>query len=231
MTYYDELYAFLAVSAAFVFLAWLVNFISYRLIKERTLRERKWGYNISCGTTDGGGINADIVKHADVPNFELVTDPARLPHPDGAFEHVLSSHTIEHVDDPAAFYAELKRIGRNVTLLVPPLWDFTAALNVFEHRVIFLTMRSRHDNHLPPYVEFSLARMVQDSMGQRIEADMRAKHAPLPAPFLLDIGIPAALLGATFLFLDNHWLGFVVGSMGAAMLLFGKRHTSVASTA
>lgn len=231
MTYTDELYALLAVSAALVFLAWLVNFISYRLIKERTLRERRWDYNISCGTTDGGGINADIVRHADVPNFELVADPTRLPHPDLAFEHLLSSHTIEHVDDPRAFYAELRRVSRNVTLLVPPLWDFTAALNIFEHRVIFLTMKSRHDNHLPPFVEFHIARAIQSNLGQRIEADMRAKHAPLPAPFMLDFAIPASLLSAMVLFLENHWAGFLVGVVAAALLLFGKKHTSVSGPA
>ncbi|MCC7002166.1 MAG: hypothetical protein IT357_08430, partial [Gemmatimonadaceae bacterium] len=52
-------------------LLWSANFLSYRYLKERTLRERVWDYNICCGETDGGGINADIVQHGDVPRFEL----------------------------------------------------------------------------------------------------------------------------------------------------------------
>ena len=148
-----------------------LNHLSYRILKRRVLAERRWDYNICCGTTDGGGINADIVRHADVPSFELVTDICRLPHSTGAFEQVLCSHTLEHVDDPAAMFTELRRIGRRVTVLVPPLWDVGAALNLFEHRVIFLTWRTRHDDVLPPFVRFRPARWVQGWFGQRIRAD------------------------------------------------------------
>ncbi|MDQ8145689.1 MAG: methyltransferase domain-containing protein [Gemmatimonadota bacterium] len=149
------------------------NHLSYRVLKQRVLSERRWDYNICCGTTDGGGINADIVRHVDLPRFELVTDVYRLPHPTRAFETVLCSHTLEHVDDPAAMFAELRRVGRRVTVLVPPLWDVGAALNLFEHRVVFLTWRTRHDDVLPPFVRFRPARWVQDRIGQRIRADVR----------------------------------------------------------
>jgi len=152
---------------------WSANFLSYRYLKERTLRERRWDYNICCGETDGGGINADIVRYGDVANFELVTDVNRLPHADGRFAHVLCSHTLEHVDDPAAMFAELRRVGRQVTILVPPLWDLAAALNPFEHRVIFLTLRTRHDDRLPPFIAFTPARWMQAVRGQRIIA-----HSP-----------------------------------------------------
>jgi len=43
--------------------------ISYYLEKKRILNERKWGLNICCGKTDGGGLNVDIVKHQDLPRF------------------------------------------------------------------------------------------------------------------------------------------------------------------
>lgn len=154
-------------------LLWSANYLSYRHLKEKTLRERRWDYNICCGETDGGGVNADIVRHGEVPNFELVTDVNRLPHADGRFAHVLCSHTLEHVDDPAAMFAELRRVGRHVTILVPPLWDLAAALNPFEHRVIFLTCSTRHDDRLPPYVAFRPARWLQSARGQRIIA-----HSP-----------------------------------------------------
>lgn len=152
---------------------WVANFVSYRCLKERTLRERRWDYNICCGETDGGGINADIVRYGAIPRFELVSDVTALPHPDGAFEQVLCSHTLEHVDDPHAMFRELRRVGRRVTILVPPLWDLAAALNPFEHRVIFLTFSTRHDDHLPPYVHYVPARWLQRLRGQRIIA-----HAP-----------------------------------------------------
>jgi SAM-dependent methyltransferase len=151
-------------------LLWLGNFISYRVIKGRVLRERRWDYNICCGLTDGGGINADIAQFGPLPRFELVRDVTALPHPSDAFEHVLCSHTLEHVDDPRAMFAELQRVGRHVTILVPPLWDLAAALNPFEHRVIFLTFATRHEDRLPAYVRYVPARWLQARRGQRIVA-------------------------------------------------------------
>jgi hypothetical protein len=151
-------------------LLWLGNFLSYRVIKTRVLRERAWDYNICCGETDGGGVNADIAQFGAIPNFELVTDVTALKHPSGAFAHVLCSHTLEHVDEPQAMFAELRRVGQQVTILVPPLWDLAAALNPFEHRVIFLTWSTRHENHLPPYIRYVPARWLQEWRGQRIVA-------------------------------------------------------------
>jgi SAM-dependent methyltransferase len=166
----DVLLGAATVLAVVVPTLWLANFVSYRVIKDRVLRERRWDYNICCGQTDGGGINADIVQFGAIPNFELVTDVTRLPHADQAFGTVLCSHTLEHVDDPAAMFAELRRVGRRVTILVPPLWDLGAALNPFEHRVIFLTFRTRHEDHLPPYIAYRPARWLQRWRGQRVVA-------------------------------------------------------------
>jgi SAM-dependent methyltransferase len=212
-----------AVAAGFGFLGWIANFASYRIIKRRTLAERRWDYNICCGNTDGGGINADIVRHSDVPNFELVKDVTALPHADGAFEHVLCSHTLEHVDDPVSFYSELRRVGRNVTVLVPPLWDFTAALNPFEHRVIFLTMASRHDNRLPPFVRFLPARWLQDRMGQRVEADWRGAEAGRLRP-VLDAVVPALLLAGAALFGMGLPWGLLPTLLGVLALWASKAH-------
>ena len=185
-----------------VVLAWVAHFASYRWIKERALAERRWDYNICCGTTDGGGINADIVKHAPLPRFELISDVTRLPHPDGAFEHVLCSHTIEHVPDPRAMYQELRRVGKHVTILVPPLWDFTAALNPFEHQVIFLSLASRHENELPPYFSFAPARWVQARFGQKINADQLSTGTSnginVAAHFATPILFMAALIASCF---------------------------------
>jgi hypothetical protein len=192
------------VCSALAALAWLAHYASYRWIKERTLRERVWDYNICCGTTDGGGINADIVQHANVPRFELINDVARLPHADKTFERILCSHTIEHVPDPKAMFRELRRIGRNVTILVPPLWDFTAALNPFEHQVIFLSLRSRHENTLPPFIRFAPAQWLQSIAGQRINADTLATASKGGFSRWLDYGVPTAFAcGAALAFVGN----------------------------
>jgi len=150
-------------------LCWVLNWLSYTLAKYRVLRTRSWGLNICCGHTDGGGVNADIVKHADIPNFVLVSDIYALPFADNQFDDVLCSHTLEHVDDPGAFFAELQRVGRSVTIVVPPLWDISAVLNFFEHKWIFLSFRKVHHT-LPPHVPLPGAKLTQRMMGQRIRA-------------------------------------------------------------
>ena len=125
--------------------------------------------NICCGKTDGGGVNVDIVKHADVPNLIVVDDIYELPFATNQFEHCLCSHTIEHVEDPAAFYAELQRVSKKVTLVVPPLWDLSAVCNVFEHRWLFLTFRKEHHT-LPPFVVLPFSQFFQEKLGQKIRA-------------------------------------------------------------
>jgi hypothetical protein len=142
--------------------------LSYTLLKKRILEQKNWDLNICCGKTDGGGINADIVSHKQVPNMVLV-DVYQLPFKDKAFKQVVSSHTIEHVDDPDAFFNELNRVSPHVTLIIPPLWDISAALNVFEHKYVFLTFKKVHTT-LPPHTRLPLAGWIQKRLGQRIRA-------------------------------------------------------------
>jgi hypothetical protein len=202
--------------------AWCAHFASYRSIKNRALRERKWDYNICCGTTDGGGINADIKKHGEVPRFELITDVSRLAHPDGAFQHVLCSHTIEHVPDPEAMYRELRRIGRNVTLLVPPLWDFTAALHPLEHQVIFLTFKSRHENHLPPFIRYWPARWLQAFLGQRIEADAQADYSNTRFRQIADYLVPPFFCASAVLCAFSQISGLAMFALASLALWASK---------
>ncbi len=208
------LFTLVGLVSSVVVLAWLAHFVSYRLIKQRTLAERRWDYNICCGTTDGGGINADIVRHADLPGFELIADVTRLPHPDGAFDHVLCSHTIEHVPDPRAMFAELRRVGKKVTILVPPLWDFTAAFNPFEHQVIFLSLVSRHDNQLPPFLQFAPARWLQARVGQRINADNLAAGARGVANLGAHYVTPVLFLAAAVACFSHCSIGFAAFILG-----------------
>lgn len=149
--------------------AYLFNWISYQIIKKKTLKDRKWCLNICCGKTDGGGINADIVEHGQVQNFVLINDIYNLPFQDNKFKNILCSHTIEHVDHPLLFHEELNRIGRNITYLIPPIWDFSAAFNLLEHKWLFLTFRSRHGS-LPKYVRLPFTNFIHREFGQKIDA-------------------------------------------------------------
>lgn len=150
-------------------LTWGLNYLSYKVLKRRILRRQKWDLNICCGKTDGGGINADIVSHVHVPKFVQIGDIYNLPFRDKQFRSVLCSHTLEHVDDPIRFFAELRRVGHEVTVVIPPLWDISAVLNVFEHCWIFLSLKKEH-RRLPPFIRLPLARTIQKFLGQKIHA-------------------------------------------------------------
>ncbi|MFO8154158.1 methyltransferase domain-containing protein, partial [Thioalkalivibrio sp.] len=89
----------------------------------------------------------------------------------GEFEHVLCSHTIEHVDDPDAFWAELNRVGKHVTLILPPIWDLAAALNIFEHKWLFLSWHKRHHT-MPRQIKLSGAQIYQQRFGQVVANSM-----------------------------------------------------------
>lgn len=143
----------------------LAHFVSYKLGKNRILKKQKWDLNICCGRTDGGGVNADIVQHDNLPNFVLLSSIYNLPFKDGEFQTVLCSHTIEHVDDPERFYTELQRVGRRVTLVVPPLYDLAAVLSIMEHKWIFLSFRKEHHT-LPAFVKLPFADVLQKRFGQ-----------------------------------------------------------------
>ncbi|MCB9359424.1 class I SAM-dependent methyltransferase [Candidatus Woesearchaeota archaeon] len=121
--------------------------------------------NICCGKTDGGGVNVDILKHKRIKNFKLVKDIYRLPFKNKQFDSVLCSHTIEHVDNPEKFYRELKRVGREIIIVIPPLYDLGAVLNVFEHKWIFLSLKKKHSK-LPKYIRLPFARFIQTRLGQ-----------------------------------------------------------------
>lgn len=147
----------------------LAHYVSYYLEKRRILNGRIWDLNICCGKTDGRGLNVDIVKHQELPRFKQVDDIYNLPFDHGQFETVLCSHTIEHVDDPKRFYEELRRVGKHVTLVVPPLYDVAAVLNFLEHKWIFLTFTKRHQM-LPRFVKMPFVDVLHVRFGQRNHA-------------------------------------------------------------
>jgi len=151
----------------FFFLLYLIiaNIIDYRILKSFYLKKQKWDLNICCGDTDGGGINADIIKRK-VPNFVLIKNIYKLPFKDKEFKNVLCSHTMEHIENPYKFYKELKRISKGVVLLIPPVWDIGCFLNFREHKWQFLTFKSKHSN-LPSKIKLPFW-WHQELFGQKI---------------------------------------------------------------
>ena len=116
-----------------------------------------------------GGINADIVRHLSVPGFEKISNIYNLPYETGQFDWVLCSHTAEHVDDPVKLDNELRRVGRNVVYVLPPLWDIGAAFNLLEHKWVFLTITKTHRT-LPRHIKLPGSETIQKYLGQMIRA-------------------------------------------------------------
>jgi len=160
---------FVFITLGIITYLFLAHHISYSVLKNRILKRQTWDLNICCGTTDGGGLNVDIVKHGEVPNFRLIDDVYELPFENNAFDTVLCSHTIEHVDQPHRFLRELQRVGKEVTVVIPPIYDLTAAFNFLEHKNIFLSFKKEHQK-LPRYIRLPLANVFQRRFGQNLES-------------------------------------------------------------
>lgn len=146
----------------------LLNWLSYKYMKNKVLKRERWDLNICAGKTDGGGVNADIFKHTDLPNFVLIRDIYHLPFRDGEFKTVLCSHTIEHVDHPKIFYRELCRVGESVTLVTPPLWDLIAVFNFVVHKWIVVSFKKEHTK-LPMMIPYPLGILYDKLFGQAIK--------------------------------------------------------------
>jgi SAM-dependent methyltransferase len=160
---------YLLIFVCFGLYVFLANFYSYTILKTKLLRSQKWDLNICCGKTDGGGVNADIFKHLEVHNFVYIKDIYNLPFENNQFDSVLCSHTMEHIDDPELFFTELSRVGKEVTIVIPPLYDIVAVLNFLEHKWIFLSFKKKH-NTLPTHIQLPFSRMIQKFLGQRLRA-------------------------------------------------------------
>lgn len=162
------MFLFLLYITALLALLRFLKWLSYGYFKNKTLKRQKWDLNICCGKTDGGGINADIVFQKNIPNFILIADIYRLPFKDLQFKNILCSHTIEHVDNPKKFYDELKRVGENVTLITPPLWDLWAVLDFTVHKWIILSLKKEHEK-LPLLIPYPLGVIYDKLFGQEIK--------------------------------------------------------------
>jgi len=148
-----------------VVIGFLLNCLDYRIMKTRYLKEKSFDLNMCCGNTSCDGVNADI-KERDVSNFVLIKDIYKLPFKDKQFNNAICSHVMEHVADPVRFFNEIRRVSKNVVVLVPPLWDFMCMVDIIEHRWQFLTFRSKHENNLPKFFSLPFSKLIQDRFGQ-----------------------------------------------------------------
>ena len=157
----------ISIFISLVILGFFLNWLDYRFMKNKYLKSKKYDLNICCGNTSCEGINADIVKR-DVPRFVLIKDICNLQFKNKQFKNTICSHTLEHVDDPIKLFEELKRVSENVTILLPPLWDFGCMFNILEHKRQFLTLTSKHENKLPKFFNLPFSKTIQNIFGQKI---------------------------------------------------------------
>lgn len=83
----------------------------------------------------GGGT--DEADFSNRPLFHY--DGHQFPFKDGAFDYVICSHVVEHVDDPQAFMQEVFRVGQGRGYLEYPLitYEYLYAFKVHQHFVKF----------------------------------------------------------------------------------------------
>lgn len=115
--------------------------------------------NISCGKTNFGDINADVVPQ-NVPNFVLYTPDTKLPFKDKNFSVAFSSHTAEHVKNPIEFIRELYRVADRVIIAVPFLFS-RQFLNP-THRWIMLDQTGV--NYIPsPFYSVEIVKLANEN--------------------------------------------------------------------
>ena len=85
--------------------------------------EAPWRDLLPAGT-EYVGVDADLSSEFGMRRQSNITyyEGKRIPYDDGSFDHVLCTEVLEHVADPAAFLADLKRVlrqGGTLILTVP----------------------------------------------------------------------------------------------------------------
>lgn len=95
--------------------------------------------NLGCGRDIRAGyVNVDMVK---LPGVDRAFDFNKFPYPfkDGAFEEVLISHVLEHLDDAVKAMEEVHRICRNgaIVRVLVPYFNHHNAFEDPQHRHFF----------------------------------------------------------------------------------------------
>ena len=79
----------------------------------------------------------------------------------------INADIVKHVESPEAFFRELQRVGKEVTLITPPLWDLIAVLNFTVHRWIVISFRKEH-TQMPLLIPYPLGILYFRLFGQAI---------------------------------------------------------------
>ncbi len=89
--------------------------------------------DVGCGNHPKGDVNVDVrtvevnvfyaepINIKSIPNF-VKADAEHLPFKDKVFSECISSHTIEHVENPFLAVKEMQRVTYGKVKFVTPLW-------------------------------------------------------------------------------------------------------------
>ena len=127
------------------------------------------------GGEHGGQRSGASAARVDRPLF--AADAADMPFADGAFDYVICSHVLEHVEHPDAVIAELVRVAAAGYIEVPEassakIVDFPSHLwwVTFEDGVLVFTAKSQ------AYFDADIDRYLDESGMRRQVADLLDKH-------------------------------------------------------
>lgn len=103
--------------------------------------------------------------HPDATMYVVQADGARLPFPDGSFDHVICAETLEHVPDPVAVVDEIVRVlrpGGTAAFSVPDVYAETVMkalcdLLGFQERYFRMT-----SGHVRVFRRGQLSRLLRD---------------------------------------------------------------------
>lgn len=116
----------------------------------------------------------------------FVADASSLPFATGAFDHVICSHVLEHVADPARVIAELTRVARSGYLEVPQaasakILDFPSHL--WWCRLVdgVLVLRAKQAGDVDPEVaEYIAASGIERSLARLLDSRFDRRVISLP---------------------------------------------------
>lgn len=75
--------------------------------------------DIGCGDRPRGDVNLDRFYYGKWENF-IIGEAHHLPFKDKAFDHIYSSNTLEHLENPLKFFKEAKRVANSIFECIYP---------------------------------------------------------------------------------------------------------------
>jgi 2-polyprenyl-3-methyl-5-hydroxy-6-metoxy-1,4-benzoquinol methylase len=156
-------------------------------------------------------LGADVVRYDDFPEgaefHKVDLDTGRIPLPDGVADVVAAVETIEHLENPRAFFRELVRLARPggwVLVTTPNQLSLLSKLTLVLKNQFNAFQAANYPAHLTALLEIDLRRMASESMLGEIFVDYsrtgRLVFTPWHYPRIASWFFPRA-------FSDNCMLG------------------------